>query len=92
MCAAEERPASWTFPPLQGISARAFACCIAEWLNRNPVGSPRGRCVACGGAGHEDDPLLPYGVEITEAVAALEATGIAAPAEVPDDFGKNGSA
>jgi hypothetical protein len=87
--------------------ACAFACCIAEWLNRNPVGSPRGRCVACGG-GHEHDPLLPYEVESTgdawlhsrcwpagymgrkaEAVAALEAMGIVAPANLPDDFGKN---
>ncbi len=29
--------------------ARAFACCVAEWLNRNPVRSPPGRCLGCGG-------------------------------------------
>jgi hypothetical protein len=43
--------------------ARAFACCIVEWLNRNPASSPSGRCLGCGGREHAQDPLLPYGVE-----------------------------
>jgi hypothetical protein len=70
--------------------ARAFACCAVEWLNRNPVRLPPGRCLDCGGGDHAHDPVLPFDVEITEAVAALEAMGIAAPADLPDDFGKNG--
>ena len=45
--------------------ARAFACCVAEWLNRNPVRSPPGRCHGCGEAEHGHDPLLPFGTEPT---------------------------
>jgi hypothetical protein len=45
--------------------ARAFACCIVEWLNRNFVRSPPGRCLACGGGDHAHDALLPYGIEST---------------------------
>jgi len=97
--------------PHSQAEARAFACCIGEWLNRNPVRSPPGRCLGCGGGGHGHDPLLPYGVEDTghawlhsrcwpawyagrkaDAAAALAAMGIAPPAELPDDFGKNGGA
>jgi hypothetical protein len=42
---------------------RAFACCVAEWLNRNPVRSPAGRCLGCGGSEHAYDKLLPLGPE-----------------------------
>jgi hypothetical protein len=45
--------------------ARAFACCVAEWLNRNPARSPPGRCLGCGEAEHGQDPLLPFGTETT---------------------------
>src|ERR1700677_2361446 len=45
--------------------ARAFACCVAEWLNRNPARSPPGRCLGCGEADHSHDPLLPFGIEPT---------------------------
>ncbi len=45
--------------------ARAFACCVTEWLNRNSVRSPSGRCHRCGEAGHGQDPLLPFGIEAT---------------------------
>jgi hypothetical protein len=45
--------------------ARAFACCVVEWLNRNPVRSPPGRCLGCGQAEHSHDPLLPFGTEPT---------------------------
>jgi hypothetical protein len=45
--------------------ARAFACCIAEWLNRNPARSMPARCLGCGGGNHAHDPLLPYGIETT---------------------------
>jgi hypothetical protein len=50
---------------LTGIEAeaRAFDCCVVEWLNRNPVRSPPGRCLDCGQAEHSDDPLLPFGIE-----------------------------
>src|SRR5215472_8182280 len=30
--------------------AQALACCIVEWLNRNPTPSAPGRCVWCGQA------------------------------------------
>ena len=43
--------------------ARAFACCVVEWLNRNPVRSPPGRCLGCGESEHAHDPLLPFGTE-----------------------------
>ena len=29
--------------------ASAYAHCLAEWLNRNPMRSPSGRCFGCGG-------------------------------------------
>jgi hypothetical protein len=45
--------------------ARAFACCVAEWLNRNPVRSLPGRCLACGEGEHAYHPLLPFGTEAT---------------------------
>jgi hypothetical protein len=43
--------------------ARAFACCIAEWLNRNPAPSAPGRCLGCGGEQLPCDPLLPFGID-----------------------------
>jgi hypothetical protein len=33
--------------PRARAEARAFVCCMAEWLNRNFVRSPPGRCLAC---------------------------------------------
>jgi hypothetical protein len=91
--------------------ARAFSCCVPEWLNRNPVHSAPGRCLGCGAAEHPHDPLLPFGVESdghawlhlrcwrawadgrkAEAFSALAAIGIAAPANLPNYFGKNGDA
>jgi hypothetical protein len=52
---------------LPGAQAEAHACncCVAQWLNQNPVRSPPGRCLGCGGADRNHDPLLPYGVERT---------------------------
>lgn len=49
--------------PRGRAEARAFACCVAEWLNRNPARSPAGRCLNCGDGNHAHDPLLPHGVE-----------------------------
>ena len=37
--------------------ARAFACCVAEWINRNRTPSAPGRCLACGGGERPCDPL-----------------------------------
>ena len=45
--------------------ARAFECCLSEWLNRNPVCSSPGHCLECGGREHKWDKLLPYGTEPT---------------------------
>jgi hypothetical protein len=39
--------------------ARALACCIVEWLDRNPTPSAPGRCAWCGQAGG----VSPYGTE-----------------------------
>jgi hypothetical protein len=97
--------------PREQAEARAHACCVAEWLNRNPVRSSPCSCLRCGEAERAYDPLLPFATESighgrlhshcwlawsaarqAEAVAALEAMGIATPAKFPDDFGKNGSA
>jgi hypothetical protein len=41
--------------------ARAFECCVVEWLNRNPAPSPPGYCAACGGGECFGDPLVPFG-------------------------------
>jgi len=43
--------------------ARAFACCVVEWLNRNPACSLPGRCLGCGESEHAHDKLLPFGTE-----------------------------
>jgi hypothetical protein len=51
--------------PRPEAEAGAFACCVAEWLNRNPVRSPPERCLGCGGGEHCYDPLLPFGIEST---------------------------
>jgi hypothetical protein len=50
---------------LTGIEAeaRAFDCCVVEWLNRNPVRSPPSRCLGCDQAEHSCAPLLPFGIE-----------------------------
>jgi hypothetical protein len=97
--------------PRQQAEARAFTCCVAEWLNSNPVRSSPDSCLRCDEAEQGYDPLLPFGTETTghawlhsrcwsawsaarhaEAVAALEAMGIATPAGFPNDFDKNGGA
>jgi hypothetical protein len=90
--------------------ASAFIHCIAEWLNRNPMHSPPGRCFSCGGYEASHNRLLPVGIGAAgqvwlhsrcssawyagrkaEAIAALATMGITAPADSPNDFGKNGS-
>ena len=49
--------------PRLEAEARAFMCCVAEWLNRNPVRSPPDRCLRCGETEQGHDPLLPFGTE-----------------------------
>jgi hypothetical protein len=51
--------------PRKEAEARAFACCVVEWLNRNFLRSPPGRCVACGSGDRAHDALLPHGTEPT---------------------------
>lgn len=51
--------------PRASAEARAFACCVAEWLNRNPVRSPPSCCLACGADEHGPDKLVPFGTEPT---------------------------
>ena len=51
--------------PRHEAEAGAFACCVVEWITRNFVGSPPGRCLACTGGDHVHDPLLPNGTERT---------------------------
>jgi hypothetical protein len=94
--------------PRQEAEARAFAACVVEWLNRNPVRSALDSCCWCGGGEREGNVLLPFGTERAgnawmhgrcwqqwrehrqaQAVSFLQALGIAAPSEFPNDFAKN---
>jgi len=43
--------------PRDKAEARAFSCCVGEWLHRNPVRSASGRCDHCG---QSKGMLLPY--------------------------------
>ena len=43
----------------------AHACCVSEWLNCNPGRSSPLQCLGCGKGEISDDPLLPFGTEIT---------------------------
>lgn len=51
--------------PRDQAEAHAFACCVAEWANRNPVRSPAGRCLGFGEGDHAHDTLLPFDTEPT---------------------------
>ena len=51
--------------PRDQAEAHVFACCVAEWLNRNPVRLPPDRCLGCGEAEHGHDPPLAFGTETT---------------------------
>lgn len=51
--------------PRPEAEARAFECCVVEWLNRSFEGSPPGRCLACGGGDLAYDALLPHGTDAT---------------------------
>jgi hypothetical protein len=51
--------------PRADAEARAFARCVAEWLNRNFVPSPPGRCLVCGGGEVDHESLVPVGIAST---------------------------
>lgn len=48
--------------PRPDAEARAFACCVAEWLSRHPACSTPECCLVCGGRGLPHEPPLPHGV------------------------------
>ncbi len=47
--------------PRTEAEARAFACCVAKWLNNHPVSSPPDYCLGCGAPDQAHDPLQPFG-------------------------------
>jgi len=49
--------------PRSEAEAQAFACCVAEWMNRHPQTSSPNGCLACGGGNIANDPLLSFGTE-----------------------------
>ncbi|MBV8629261.1 MAG: hypothetical protein JO371_15580, partial [Paraburkholderia sp.] len=49
--------------PRAEAEAQAFACCVVEWLNRNPERSTAGRCLGCGDREYAHDPLPPCGTD-----------------------------
>jgi hypothetical protein len=44
-------------------AARAFACCVTEWLNQHPAPSAPGRCAWCGKPETPSAVVLPFGTE-----------------------------
>jgi hypothetical protein len=51
--------------PRPEAEARAFECCVVEWLNRNFEHSLPELCLACGERDSPHAPLLPHGTEPT---------------------------
>ena len=47
--------------PRVEAEAGALACCVVEWLGRNPMHAPLDRCLGCGGSDEAHDPLRPSG-------------------------------
>src|SRR5215211_9293985 len=43
--------------------ARAFACCVSEWLIQNPASSQPGRCAWCGAPERRGTTILPFGAQ-----------------------------
>ena len=43
-------------------ATRAFACCVAAWIDDHNLGSASGLCAQCGGADAANDALQAYGV------------------------------
>jgi hypothetical protein len=61
--------------PRAEAEARAFACCVTEWINRYPTPSAPGRCLACGGGERSCDPLLPFGIELSATPGCIAHVG-----------------
>ena len=49
--------------PRPEAEARAFECCIVEWLNRHPQHSDPGRCAWCGQPDRHGHAVVPFGTE-----------------------------
>jgi hypothetical protein len=49
--------------PRPDAEARAFDCCVVEWLNRNATSSAPGRCLNCGDTARDGNPVLPFGTD-----------------------------
>src|SRR5262249_40024232 len=49
--------------PRTKAETQALACCVIEWLNRNPAPSAAGRCGWCGRAQTRDAVVLPFGTK-----------------------------
>ncbi len=60
--------------PREQAEARAFACCVVEWVNRNPVRSVPYRPLRRRRA-HAHDPLLPFGTESAATPGCIRAAG-----------------
>jgi hypothetical protein len=50
--------------PRAQAEVQSFAHCVDQWLSRNPIRSPPGRCLGCGSGDHGHDPLKPFGVDL----------------------------
>jgi hypothetical protein len=47
--------------PRAEAEARAFQCCVVEWLNQHPAPSPPGSCRWCGKSESASAVVLPFG-------------------------------
>ncbi len=47
--------------PREQAEVRAFECCIAEWMNRNPAPSDTDRCAWCRNAENAGSQVVPFG-------------------------------
>jgi hypothetical protein len=59
----------------QQAAARAFKCCVAEWLNRNRMRSSPDSCLRCDEAEQGHDPLLPFGANLPAMPGFIRAAG-----------------
>lgn len=50
--------------PRPEAEGRAFASCVAEWLNRNPAPSRAGHCAWCAEREGRSARVLPFGTEL----------------------------
>ena len=50
-------------PPRPEAEARAFECCIVEWLNRHPERSELDRCAWCQKPDRDGHAIVPFGTE-----------------------------